>query len=106
MGDFIKRLNPERKQSFRVTDFILPGSHDCATYGEGIEDFSYQCQNKTLYEQMMTGQRFFDLRVAPEKDKKKFIPVHGIAKHTAHDFNQGPNKREEKDLASKSAIIV
>ena len=81
MGDLIK--NNHVPETASVTEFRYPGSHDCATYGSGIESFSYQCQDKNLYEQMKTGQRFFDLRMAQDEGGKKFIPVHGIAKNTA-----------------------
>lgn len=81
MGDLVaKGIVPA---TAAVTEFRYPGSHDAATYGSGLESFSYQCQDKNFYDQMMTGQRCFDLRLAPAEDKKKFIPVHGIAKNTA-----------------------
>lgn len=100
MGDLVQKKDPSLAQA-KLTDFIYPGSHDAATYGEGMEDFSYQCQDKNLYEQMVLGQRYFDLRLAPDqKVKKKFIPVHGIAKHTADDFSEGPDSAKEKNLAS------
>lgn len=102
MGDLVqKKLDPEAAKTKAVTDFRYPGSHDAATYGEGIADFSYQCQEKNLYEQMMVGQRCFDIRVAATDNGKKFIPVHGVAKNTADDFNQGPKEAKEKDLASE-----
>ena len=66
MGDFVeKKLDPERQKSFLITDFVYPGSHDAATYGSGAASFSYQCQDKSLYAQMMVGQRIFDLRLSP-----------------------------------------
>lgn len=80
MGDLISKnhISP----SSAVTDFRYPGSHDCATYKSGLASFSYQCQEKNLYEQMKVGQRMFDLRLAQVEGGKKFIPVHGIAKNT------------------------
>ena len=105
MGDLTsKKLNPEKAKEIKVTGFIYPGSHDCATYGEGLEDFSYQCQEKNLYDQMMMGQRCFDLRLAPGDDHPKFIPVHGVAKHTADDFNESPKEAKEHHIASKYAL--
>ena len=80
MGDLVKK-NPALDNA-KVTDFVYPGSHDCATYKSGLESFSYQCQEKNLYEQMKVGQRMFDLRMAQKEGAKKFIPVHGIAKET------------------------
>lgn len=80
MGDLVqKNIVPG---SSLVTEFIYPGSHDCATYKDGLESFSYQCQEVNLYEQMKKGQRMFDLRLAKAEGKEKFIPVHGIAKNT------------------------
>lgn len=102
MGDFVeKKLNPERQQSIRVTDFLYPGSHDAATYGRGIAQFSYECQDKSLYDQMMVGQRAFDIRLGPVDGGKKFQPVHGIAKGTADDFNSSPDHADDNDLAGK-----
>jgi hypothetical protein len=100
MGDLTsKKLDPELAKTISVTWFIYPGSHDAATYKSGLADFSYQCQEKNLYEQMMTGQRAFDLRLAPENGGKTFMAVHGVAKNTADDFNSGPKEAKESDLA-------
>jgi hypothetical protein len=100
MGDLVKnKLDPELAKTITVTWFVYPGSHDCATYKDGLADFSYQCQEKNLYEQMKTGQRAFDLRLAPKDDK--FIPVHGVAKGTGDDFSQGPKKANENDIAKQ-----
>ena len=80
MGDLVsKNIIPGTAS---ITEFVYPGSHDCATYKSGLESFSYQCQEKNLYEQMKVGQRMFDLRMAQKEGGKKFIPVHGIAKET------------------------
>lgn len=101
MGDLVeKKLDPETAKTIPVTWFCYPGSHDAATYGEGLADFSYQCQDKNLYEQMKVGQRCFDIRLAPTKDGHKFIPVHGVAKNTADDFCSGPKEAKKEDLAS------
>lgn len=82
MGDLVKKGNVPG--SALITEFAYPGSHDCATYGSGAASFSYQCQDKDLYEQMKVGQRAFDLRLAPDEGKDgKFIPIHGVAKNTA-----------------------
>ena len=104
MGDLVnKKLDADRRVEISVTEFRYPGSHDAATYGEGLADFSYQCQDKNLYDQMMTGQRAFDIRLAPEDKGKKFIPIHGAAKNTADDFNSGPKEAKGNDLAGESA---
>lgn len=81
MGDLVEKGQFPRDAP--VTAFRLPGSHDAATYGSGLESFSYQCQEKNIYDQMMSGQRAFDIRLAKDEDSNKFIPVHGIAKNTA-----------------------
>ena len=102
MGDFVqKKLGPERQKNIRITDFHYPGSHDAATYGHGIAEFSYECQDKSLYEQMMVGQRAFDIRLGVVDGGKKFRPVHGIAKGTADDFNNTPDSADDKDLAGE-----
>ena len=102
MGDLVqKKLEPEKAASIPITWFAYPGSHDAATYKEGLADFSYQCQEKNLYEQMMVGQRAFDLRLAQAEGGKKFIPVHGVAKGTGDDFCQGPKEAKEGDIASE-----
>ena len=101
MGDLVsKKLDPELAKTIPVTWFCYPGSHDAATYKDGLADFSYQCQEKNLYEQMMTGNRSFDLRLAPGKDGTHFIAVHGVAKNTGDDFSDGPKEAKENHLAS------
>ena len=100
MGDLTsKKLNPELAKSIPVTWFVYPGSHDCATYKDGLADFSYQCQEKSMYEQMKVGQRCFDLRLAPSG--QKFIPIHGVAKNTGDDFSQGPKNANENDITKQ-----
>ena len=101
MGDLTsKKLDPELVKTIPVTWFVLPGSHDCATYKDGLADFSYQCQEKNLEEQLKAGQRAFDLRLT-YTDKKKFIPVHGVAKGTGDDFAQGPKNANDNDLVKQ-----
>ena len=104
MGDLVsKKIDGELAKTIPVTWFVYPGSHDAATYGSGLGDFSYQCQEKNLYEQMKVGNRIFDLRLTPKDNGNKFIPCHGAAKGTADDFSQGPKQANEKDLASEYA---
>ena len=101
MGDLVqKKLDPELAKKISVTWFVYPGSHDCATYKDGLADFSYQCQDKNLEEQLKVGQRAFDLRMTYTKDHK-FVPVHGIAKGTGDDFAQGPEKANEQDIVKQ-----
>ena len=103
MGDLTsKKLDPELAKTIPVTWFAYPGSHDAATYGKGLADFSYQCQEKNLFEQMQVGQRAFDIRLAIKEGGKKFVPCHGAAKGTADDFSQGPQNADDNDLASES----
>ena len=103
MGDLTsKKLDPELAKTIPVTWFAYPGSHDAATYGSGMADFSYQCQEKNLYEQMKIGQRIFDLRLTPKGNK--FIPCHGAAKGTADDFSQDAKKADDNDLASECTL--
>jgi hypothetical protein len=107
MGDLTsKKLDPELAKTIPVTWFCYPGSHDCATYKDGLADFSYQCQEENLYQQMMMGNRAFDLRLAPAEKAEKFISVHGIAKGTGDDFSAGVKEVEEKHLASEYTSIA
>ncbi|KAK5171481.1 uncharacterized protein LTR77_004626 [Saxophila tyrrhenica] len=102
MGDLVsKKLDPELAKTIPVTWFCFPGSHDAATYKDGLADFSYQCQEKNLYDQMMTGNRSFDLRLAPGKDNTHFIAVHGVAKNTGDDFSDNAKQAKENHLAKQ-----
>ncbi|KAK3705989.1 hypothetical protein LTR37_012983 [Vermiconidia calcicola] len=102
MGDLVsKKLDPELAKTIPVTWFCYPGSHDAATYGKGIAEFSYKCQDKSLYEQMMTGQRMFDIRLAPEHGGKNFQAVHGAAKGTADDFSTNAKEAKDNHLAGQ-----
>lgn len=47
-----------------VSDLSMPGSHDAAT--STISSSSYQCQSKTIADQLNNGVRIFDLRPAGE----------------------------------------
>lgn len=106
MGDLVeKKLDPELAKTIPVTWFCFPGSHDAATYKDGLADFSYQCQEENLYQQMMTGNRSFDLRLAPAEKADKFIAVHGIAKGTGDDFSSGPKEAEDNHLARECIML-
>lgn len=65
-----------------LTKILIPGTHDSNTYDlqsyKFIKAFS-TCQNLNVYEQLMHGIRFLDLRYAPGKNNT-IINRHGILK--------------------------
>lgn len=58
-----------------LTDLIIPGSHDSATH-----DMMWMArtQDKTVYNQLLSGTRYLDLRVT--KDVGRLVICHGIIK--------------------------
>ncbi len=54
------------KGDTRVVDLVIPGSHDAAT-----EDMMWMArtQDKTIYDQLLCGTRYLDLRVRLKDDK-------------------------------------
>ncbi len=61
------------KGDTRVVDLVIPGSHDAAT-----EDMIWMArtQDKTIYDQLLCGTRYFDLRVS--KEDGKLVICHSI----------------------------
>ena len=55
-------------QEDKLSEILIPGSHDSATYSfkklqnKTILNFA-QCQQYTIYEQLMDGVRFLDIRI-------------------------------------------
>jgi len=62
-----------------LRELILPGSHDAGMYWtvDPLTAYWAQTQNKTIYQQLTYGMRFFDLRVA---DALGYLYIyHGVA---------------------------
>lgn len=70
----------ERHPNTKLRDLILVGSHDSASStisptsccsAVGI------CQNTTVYEQLLQGVRYLDLRIAGDKNDEEVLIFHG-----------------------------
>ena len=61
--------------SLRLTDLVLPGTHDSAARYVGLPFFS-RCQDLSIAEQLEAGARYLDIRLGTEDSKLKLM--HGF----------------------------
>lgn len=59
-----------------LRNLTIPGSHDAGMYLSGIANYFGQTQDRTIFEQLMGGVRYFDLR--PKSSGGDIIIHHGI----------------------------
>lgn len=61
-----------------LRDIVIPGAHDAGTYQmeNRIDNNSSQCQSIPVYEQLVAGARYLDLRAWADKDGKYWM-YHG-----------------------------
>lgn len=104
--DLVRRT-PEARL-WKLSKFRIPGTHNSATFGSGtgwtkMFKSSWKCQDRDLYDQLMCGIRYLDIRLALEDDGL-WWPCHGIARKTgdALAFRGG---FEEKDDTLLGQIV-
>lgn len=71
MKNWMKKLNG----GLPVTEINLPGTHDSCSFNAGF-GFIANCQKKTVYEQLLSGIRFLDVRV--KKKGESLLTVHAF----------------------------
>ena len=87
INDFVRGYEwmKHMPDSMKLTDLSLPGTHNSAAGGYdsfegGIGSDYAECQKKTVKHQLLTGYRFFDLRIdcdAEDSGKGKMKIFHG-----------------------------
>ncbi len=69
--DWMKNID----DSTPITSLSIPGSHDSGAL-HSIADLAGKCQDLSIYEQLQTGVRFFDIRL--KQDNNALKVVHGF----------------------------
>lgn len=62
-ANFMKNLLPEFG-ALPLKKMVLPATHDAGMYEKTLNGVFGKCQNLSIYEQLKSGCRFFDLRVS------------------------------------------
>lgn len=97
---WMSELNPE---NLRVNQIVWPGTHDSATNKIGIPCISRpfaQCQNLSIYHQLVKGTRVLDIRV--QEDRRV---CHGILKTYSIDVVINDIKRFLSETQSEIIIL-
>lgn len=97
--NWMERLGPDRLHLYQV---VWPGTHDSATNGIGIKFVSRplaECQEDSIYEQLVKGTRVLDIRVQQDRHV-----CHGILTNYLVDVVINDVKKFIEE--TKSEIII
>lgn len=80
---WMKKLNG----NLYLNEITIPGSHDAGTKYVTLPFFS-KCQGEGIYEQLLNGYRYLDIRLGVDKakGKKNLVVMHGFT-HCRKSFN-------------------